>query len=191
MSYSALVNIIIGFLVTNDNQFLQNYLLSRTYSYLIIIIIIIIIIIRRRRRRRRRHMVYVQENETYKLLRNSEVQTDHLNLARRPGPIILNNKKEYLVNSVLSVLADHKVKLKKTKTKISNRTLLGNLEKTMEHESDGDTNCNWCTRYSHQRIGTRTRRLVNKKMSGHHPNESIKIGQNIEKNSKDLRFCLA
>ena len=26
----------------------------------------------------------------------------------------------------------------------------------MEHESDGDTSCNWCARYSHQRIGTET-----------------------------------
>ena len=24
----------------------------------------------------------------------------------------------------------------------------------MEHENDGNTNCNWCTWYSHQRIGT-------------------------------------
>ena len=26
----------------------------------------------------------------------------------------------------------------------------------MEHESDGVTNCNWCARYSHQRIGIGT-----------------------------------
>ena len=35
--------------------------------------------------------------------------------------------------------------------------LAGELEKkTMEHESDGDTNCNWHTRYSQKRIGTGT-----------------------------------
>ena len=30
------------------------------------------------------------------------------------------------------------------------------IEKTMEHESDDYTNCNWCFWYSHQRIGSRT-----------------------------------
>ena len=36
-------------------------------------------------------------------------------------------------------------------------------EKTMYHENDRDTNFNWGTRHSHQRIGTRTGRLRNKK----------------------------
>ena len=35
----------------------------------------------------------------------------------------------------------------------------------MEHESDGDTNCHWCARYSHQRIGTGTGGLRNKRTS--------------------------
>ena len=30
------------------------------------------------------------------------------------------------------------------------------LKNIMEYESDFDTNCNWCDRYSYQRIGTRT-----------------------------------
>ena len=34
-------------------------------------------------------------------------------------------------------------------------------KKTIEHESDGDTNCIWHPRYSHQRIGIRTGRLGN------------------------------
>ena len=49
----------------------------------------------------------------------------------------------------------------------------------MELKSDGDTYCNWCAGYSHQRIGTGTGGLGNKKMCGKHPNDSfIKIGQN-------------
>ena len=40
----------------------------------------------------------------------------------------------------------------------------------MEPESDGDTKCNWCTWHCHQRIGTGTRGLANKKTSGDHPN---------------------
>ena len=33
----------------------------------------------------------------------------------------------------------------------------------MEYENDGDTNSNWCTWFSHQRIGTGTGSLGNKK----------------------------
>ena len=58
----------------------------------------------------------------------------------------------------------------------------------MEHESDGDTGCNWCTRYSHQRSSTGTGGLGNKRTGGDYPNDSIiKIGQNTEKSPGDLR----
>ena len=39
----------------------------------------------------------------------------------------------------------------------------------MKHESDGDTNCNWRSRYSHRGIGTETGGLGNKRTSGDHP----------------------
>ena len=52
----------------------------------------------------------------------------------------------------------------------------------MEHESDADTNCNWCPQYSHQSIGTGTGGLGNKRTSGDYPNYSfIKIDKNTEK----------
>ena len=58
----------------------------------------------------------------------------------------------------------------------------------MEHEDDGDTNCNLCTRYSHQMFGTGTGGLENKRMSGDHLNHRIiKISQNTEKCPGDLR----
>ena len=58
----------------------------------------------------------------------------------------------------------------------------------MKHESDGDTNCNWRTQHSHQRIGTRTERLRNKRLSRDHPNYSIiKTSRNTEKSPGDLR----
>ena len=58
----------------------------------------------------------------------------------------------------------------------------------MEYESDGDTNCNWCTQYSHQRISTGTGGLGNKRTRGDHPNYSIiKISLNTEKSPGDLR----
>ena len=57
----------------------------------------------------------------------------------------------------------------------------------MEHESDGDTNCNWRTRCSHQMIGTRSGGLVDNRTNEDHPNYSlIKIGQNTEKSPGDL-----
>ena len=58
----------------------------------------------------------------------------------------------------------------------------------MEHESDGDTNCYWCPRNSHQRIGTGTGELENKRMRGDHPNYTIvEIDQNTKKSPRDLR----
>ena len=58
----------------------------------------------------------------------------------------------------------------------------------MEHESDGDTNFNWCALYSHQRIDKETRGVGNKRTRGDHANYNIiKIGQNTEKSPGELR----
>ena len=58
----------------------------------------------------------------------------------------------------------------------------------MEHESDSDTNCNWCSPYSHQRIGTGTGGPGHKRTNGDHPIYNIvEIGQNTEKSPGDLR----
>ena len=58
----------------------------------------------------------------------------------------------------------------------------------MEHESDGDTSCNWCTRYSYQKISSGIGGLGNKRASGDHSNYHIvEIGQNTEKSPGDLR----
>ena len=57
----------------------------------------------------------------------------------------------------------------------------------MEHESDGDTNCNRRARYSHPRIGTGTGGLGNKRTSGDHPDYySVEISQNTEKSPGKL-----
>ena len=58
----------------------------------------------------------------------------------------------------------------------------------MKYEGDGDTNCNRCTRNSHQKFGTGTGGLGNKRTSGDYPNYSIvEISQNTEKSPGDLR----
>ena len=54
-------------------------------------------------------------------------------------------------------------------------------------ENDGNTNYNWFSWYSKQRIDTETGGLGNKKTSRDHPNYRIKIDQNTEKSSGDLR----
>ena len=55
----------------------------------------------------------------------------------------------------------------------------------MEHESDGDTNCNWGYRYCHQRTGTG---LGNKRTRGDLPNYSfIEISQNTKESPGDLK----
>ena len=46
-------------------------------------------------------------------------------------------------------------------------------DKVVDHESDDHANCNWCARYSHQRIGKKTEVLGNKRMSEENPNYSI------------------
>ena len=58
----------------------------------------------------------------------------------------------------------------------------------MEHESDDYTSCNWCSWYSHQRIGTKSGGLGNNRMGGDYSNYSfVLIDQNAEKNPGDLR----
>ena len=54
----------------------------------------------------------------------------------------------------------------------------------MEHEGDGDTDCDWCTRYNPQKLGKGTRKLRNQSQSREHPNYIIiKIGQKTEMES--------
>ena len=62
------------------------------------------------------------------------------------------------------------------------------LKKTMEHERQSETNCNWRTMCCHQRIGTRTGGIRNKRTRWDHLNYSIvEIGQNIRKSPGELR----
>ena len=62
------------------------------------------------------------------------------------------------------------------------------LKKTVERESDGDTNYNWCSWYRYERIDTETEGFGNMRTSGDHPEYSIvEIGQNTEKSLGDLR----
>ena len=62
----------------------------------------------------------------------------------------------------------------------------------MEYEGDNNTNCDWCSWYSHRKIIKGTGGFGNRRTSGDHPNDStIEIGQNTEKSSGDLRRLAA
>ena len=129
---------------------------------------------------------YVQENETHKVLCDFGIHTDRLISARRPGLVIAKKEKEKWTCRVVgfAVSTDFRVKFKKSEKRDKFIDLARELKKTKEH----DTKCNWCSWYSHLRIGTRTGRFGNKRTSGDHPNHSIlKIGLNNNKSPGDLR----
>ena len=129
----------------------------------------------------------VLENETRKILWEFKIQTDHLISAKRPDLGIVNKKRKKNLPS-FAVSAYHLVKLKENEKKDKNLDLARELKKTMEHESDSDTNCNWCTWHSHKRISTGTVWLRNKNTSRDHSNYSIvEITLNTEKSPGDLR----
>ena len=137
------------------------------------------------------NLASVQENETHKLNWDFEIQADYLISIRRPVLIITlpppPTTKENLSNWRFCCLAVHRLKVKKVNRRFTTWTLLGNW-KTVKDESNGYTNCRWCSRYGHQKIGTRTGGLGNKRTSGDSLNYSIvEIGQNTEKSPRDLR----
>ena len=72
-----------------------------------------------------------------------------------------------------AVLSDNRVKLNEIEKRDKYLDLVRELKKNVEHESDGDTYCDWCSLYSNQRIHTRTGGLGNKRTSGDLPNYSI------------------
>ena len=86
-----------------------------------------------------------------------------------------------------AVPADHKVKLRGSEKCDKYQDLARELE-TVELESDGDTNFDWCTRYSYKRTDTGTGELEKERTNGDHLNSSfVEIGQNTEKSPRDLK----
>ena len=113
-----------------------------------------------------------------KLLRDFEIQTNHLNSTRWPDLVTDNN---------FTVPADNKVKIKESKK--NNEYLdLAREQKKMEHEGDEVIICSWCSGNNPQRTGKGTGRLGNKRTRKYHPDYSIiKNSQNTERGPEDLR----
>ena len=108
------------------------------------------------------------DNEMQKSHSDFEIKTDLLISARRPDLVIISQKKRTGRILDFTVSADHRVKLKESQKNGKYLDLARDLkkkQKTVEHESDGYNNCNSCSWYNHQIIGTRTGGLGNKRMS--------------------------
>ena len=106
----------------------------------------------------------VPENEMHKLLWDSEILS---NLSQTTRPCDSQKKKTCRIVN-FAVLADNRVKLKES-VKRDNYLDHARELKTMKHEGDGHTSCNWRARYNHQRIGTGTGVLGNRRTRGEHP----------------------
>ena len=86
----------------------------------------------------------VLENDTHKLRWDFDIQTDHLISARTLDLIIINNKKKTCKIVDFAIPADHWIHLKKCENRDKYLYLAWELKKTMEHEGDNYTNCDWC-----------------------------------------------
>ena len=69
----------------------------------------------------------------HNLLRDFEIQTDHLISTRRPGLVIVNKKKKTCRIVDLAVPANHRVKLKVSEKNDKYLDLARKLKKTMKH----------------------------------------------------------
>ena len=136
---------------------------------------------------------FVLENETHKTLWDFEIQTDHLISTRQPDEVMIKKKKKKKREKTCRIVdfavpADYRIKLKEIRKRDMYQDQGRKLKKTMEHESDGDTNYKWCAQYNHQRLDTSTGGLGHKGTSGDHLSKSIvEIGRNTKKILGDCR----
>ena len=57
-----------------------------------------------------------------------------------------------------AISADQRVNIKVSKKKRQVLRPCSRIKKAVEHESDGDTDCNWCARKGPHRLGKEARR---------------------------------
>ena len=100
------------------------------------------------------------ENEKKSFFFYFWIQTDHLIYSRRTGLVVVNNhnRKKNLPNTRLCYSGspqdtNERKRKQKYVSKFSRK-----LKKVMEHESEGDTNFDWCAQCCHLRIDKRDKR---------------------------------
>ena len=119
-----------------------------------------------------------KEKKTHKIPWDFEIQRGHLIPIKRPDLIIINKKrqKEKRTSQIVdfAVQEDHKVK-KKTKKKKEKQVIrpCQRTKNVIEHESDGDTNYDWCTRNDLHSLGKATERAENRKTCRDYPNNNV------------------
>ena len=87
-----------------------------------------------------------------------------------------------------AVPTEQRIKLKECEKKDKYLNLARELKKTMKHEGDDCTNCDYCFWHSDWRIIKGSEGFGSWWTSGDHPNDSIiEDGQNTEKSPGDLR----
>ena len=69
-----------------------------------------------------------------------QIQTDHLILSEKLNLVLISKKKRTCHLVDFSIPADHSVKIKESKKIDKYLDLAGEMKKTVEHKSDGDTN---------------------------------------------------
>ena len=79
----------------------------------------------------------VLANEIHKILWDFEIHIDHLIPTRRPNLVLINKKKR------ICHLVDFAVPVKMKESKMVDKYLDLDREKSVEHEGDSDTNCCW------------------------------------------------
>ena len=139
-------------------------------------------------------VVHIKENETLKLLWDFVIQNGSINLGQTTRPSDnqqqqqqQQQKIEMRISQIVNfaVPEDCWVKLKESE-KVPGPCL--GTGKTVGYDIDGATNCYWCARYNHHRIGAWTRGIGNKRSNWDHQNYGIvEIDQNTEKSPGDLR----
>ena len=60
------------------------------------------------------NLEFILENEIHKILWDFEIQTDHLNPARRPDLVLINKRKRTYLLVDFVIPADHRVKMKES-----------------------------------------------------------------------------
>ena len=135
----------------------------------------------------------VLTNETYKKIRNLEVQMDHLISFGQPYLLIVNKKWTLRIVD-LAVPVDHRVKLKESKKSDYLHFARELKKKNTENLSDPDNNCHLRACYSYLSMSTGTRWPWNQRTTCDHLiNSMVEIEQSTDKNSRGdlLSFCLS
>ena len=90
----------------------------------------------------------VLENDSHKLRWDFNIHRDYLIPTRRPELIIINKRKRICKIVDFAVPADRRINLKESEKKDKYLDHARELKKTVEHENNDCTNCDWSVRHS-------------------------------------------